>query len=437
VPVFFGLMGFALDLGRLYLIKGELNQAATAMALQSATQLLGTSGSTDNATSAANQLMDDSTSHGSRYNFGINLLGQSTGLLNSTVNPPAFFATLSDATGSSGSVGTQADGTTARQVQITLNADAPLLFWSLLSLGQTRTTSIGAVAVAGVSSPVCVACDIEPFAITAPNPTDLVDFGLGDGSGTSGTYYTLYYQCTQPAPPVTIPSQMGTTLSYVLVDHYDPTNVAQDETQQLYAAGGNGLLGAAATNVNQAPVGGPVSCVTVNSVESIWGSNGLGNTSANPGVCGNSIPAPAQELLCGLYSRMDLSQSPPDVCTNVVTDASTMAGVLQADTDVADPGGDYTAYQGNGRRILTLPIVDSTMTVLGFRQFLLIPPPDGSGNLNPSDQYGRFIVMYMGMNPTDVMTTPAPVRQGVIACPTSTGPPANPITGPGKVVLQQ
>jgi hypothetical protein len=134
---------------------------------------------------------------------------------------------------------------------------------------------------------------------------------------------------------------------------------------------------------------------------------------------------------------MDLSQSPPTVCTNVVTDVSTMAGVLQADSDVADPGGDYTAYQGNGRRILTVPIVDSTMTVLGFRQFLLIPPPDGSGNLNPADTYGRFIVMYMGMTSTDVMTTPAPVKQGVIACPTSTGPPASPITGPGKVVLQQ
>jgi Flp pilus assembly protein TadG len=438
VPVFFGLMGFALDLGRLYLIKGELNQAAAGMAMASATQLLGTAGSTDNATTVANLLLDDSTSHASRYNFGADVVGQSTGLLSSTVNPPSFFATLADALGTSGTAGTQADGTTARHVQVTLTADAPLLFWSLLSLGQGRTTSIGAIATAGLSSPVCVACNIEPFAITAPNPTDPVDFGLGDGTGTSGTYYTLYYQCNQN-PPANLapPSIMGTVLAYVLIDHYDPTNVTQDETDQLYAAGANGLMGAALTNVNQAPVAGPVSCVTVNSVESIWGTNGLGNTSATPGTCGNSIPAPAQELVCGLYARMDLSLSPPDACTNVVTDASTMAAALQPDTDVADPGGDYTAYSGNGRRILTVPIVDSTMTVLGFRQFLLIPPPDGSGNLDPTDRYARFIVMYMGMNQTDVNTTPAPVKQGVIACPASTGPPANPITGPGKVVLHQ
>ena len=32
VPVVFGMMGFALDLGRLYLVRGELNQAAAAAA---------------------------------------------------------------------------------------------------------------------------------------------------------------------------------------------------------------------------------------------------------------------------------------------------------------------------------------------------------------------------------------------------------------------
>src|SRR5215467_8111880 len=111
VPVFFGLMGFALDLGRLYLIRGELIQAASAMALASAAQLIGTAGATDTATNVANQLLDDSTGHGARYNFGGNLLGQTTGLLNSTVDPPSFFATLADATGSGGSLGTQAGGT--------------------------------------------------------------------------------------------------------------------------------------------------------------------------------------------------------------------------------------------------------------------------------------------------------------------------------------
>ena len=42
VPVIFGMMGFALDLGQLYLIRGELNQAAIAMAVAAAAQLNGT-----------------------------------------------------------------------------------------------------------------------------------------------------------------------------------------------------------------------------------------------------------------------------------------------------------------------------------------------------------------------------------------------------------
>ena len=53
--------------------------------------------------------------------------------------------------------------------------------------------------------------------------------------------------------------------------------------------------------------------------------------------------------------------------------------------------------------------------MLGFRQFLVIPDPDGSGNLNPTDTNGRFVAMYMGMSPADENTTPAPIRQGSIS----------------------
>ncbi len=38
VPVIFGLMGFALDLGRLYLVRGELMHAAEAKAQEEAGQ---------------------------------------------------------------------------------------------------------------------------------------------------------------------------------------------------------------------------------------------------------------------------------------------------------------------------------------------------------------------------------------------------------------
>src|SRR5450631_3171247 len=92
-------MGFAVDLGRLYLVRGELNQAASAMALSAAGQLIGTDASTGNATTAAAQTLDDTNKFGNKYNFGSLVIGQQNGNLASVVNPPAYFATVAAATG--------------------------------------------------------------------------------------------------------------------------------------------------------------------------------------------------------------------------------------------------------------------------------------------------------------------------------------------------
>src|SRR5262249_48593137 len=142
----------------------------------------------------------------------------------------------------------QADGTTARHVQVTMTADAPLLFWSLLSLGQQRTTPVGAIATAGVSSPVCVACGIEPFAILPVDPSDTQNFGF-----VAGSYYTFGYQCTASPPANPAPQPlMGNLVSYLLIDHYDAGNTLDDESQQLYIAGANGLLAAPTSDVTAA-----------------------------------------------------------------------------------------------------------------------------------------------------------------------------------------
>ena len=95
-----------------------------------------------------------------------------------------------------------ADGTTARHVQISVTADAPLLFWSLLSAGVSRKTPIAVQALAGVSAPLCTACGIEPFAIAAKDAGDPVNFGLADPTDpTLPTNYTFYYNCPGPRPP--------------------------------------------------------------------------------------------------------------------------------------------------------------------------------------------------------------------------------------------
>src|SRR5262249_12835109 len=103
----------------------------------------------------------------------------------------------------------------------------------------------------------------------------------------------------------------------------------------------------------------------------------------------------------------------------------TLAASYQPDTD-PNNYDEYADYTGNGRRIITIPIVDQlsptgAMTVLGFRQFLLIPS-QGAFNLNPADVFGRFVAMYIG--------SVAPLKQGRFdGCQLS--------SGPGKVVLHQ
>ncbi|HEV2448010.1 MAG TPA: pilus assembly protein TadG-related protein, partial [Candidatus Sulfopaludibacter sp.] len=389
VPVLFAMMGFALDLGRMYLIRGELNQAANAMALAAASQLLGTDASTGNATTAAQLSLDNTNGTANLYNFGSLPIGQTSGNLTSTVNPPAFFATVADATAAGAAIsGNQADGTTARQVLINLNADAPLVFFALLPGGESGKTSIAAQAVAGISAPVCVACGIEPFAVGALNSSDPQDFGF-----VNGALYTLYFNCQGNPPPLSL-APGSAVAPYVIINRLDANNTAADESQQLYRDGAGGLLPSSAPNPTGSVV--PMGCVSVgDSSESLW-------PSAIPGLCTSTAGGSVADALCGLQSRLD-NTDPFAVCANFVADFGALAAAYTPDTDqVMQQADPYSAYLGNGRRILTLPVVDTltltatgTMTVLGFRQFFLERNADGTAN-SPTDSNGRFVAMYIG-----------------------------------------
>jgi Flp pilus assembly protein TadG len=400
VPVLFGMMGFAVDLGRLYLIRGELNQAASAMALAAAAKLNGTSAATDTATAAANSTLDDTLSDGNRYNVGSLVVGNTNNaLLNSVVRVPAYYATASDAIqAASQTSASSADGTTARHVAVNLSADAPLVFWSLLTLGQSRKTSIAAAAVAGVSAPLCTACGIEPFAAAALSAGDSTDFGF-----VPGTIYTFSFQCTGGAPPALL---AGTTqrIPYLIIDRLN-SGAPFTEDQQLFRVGAQGLL------PSTTPA---LACSTIGGTENIWAT-------AAPGVCSPGAPnASVRDAMCGLSSR--LADATQIATCAAVTNVGTIAGAYSVDTDLNNLT-DYTTYAGDNRRVMTLPVVNAlstaaaTMQVIGFRQFLLEPGD------NPADGNSRFAAMYLG--------TVAPVRQGRFdgACGIT--------TGPGKVVLHR
>jgi hypothetical protein len=165
-------------------------------------------------------------------------------------------------------------------------------------------------------------------------------------------------------------------------------------------------------------------------LEALW--NGPLFT-AVPQTCTAALPQIAQAALCGLFTRVDNSTLPA-ACTTAVTDYSPLAAAAPIDTDTGTTQDVYANYNGNGRRVITVVVVDALapntatpMNVLGFRQFLIQPNPDGTV-FNPSDSNGRFVATYVG--------SPKPLTQGNIddrygfgVCPAT--------SGPGKVVLHQ
>jgi hypothetical protein len=403
VPVLFGLIGFAIDLGVIYVAKGELKQAANSMALAAAGQLIGTDVATDAASAAALLTVQNGANVGNKYHFNGLGIGQNNGSLESIVPAPGYFATAASAIAASGNGGVgSVSGAQAKYVASNVTGQIPLIFWNFLPIVTSRNITVVATAVAGISAPLCTACAIEPFTVAAIDGSDTTNFGY-----TLNEIYSFTYLCTgTPAPPIL--TGAAQQINYVLLNRLDPNAVVYpSEDSQIFRDAAGGMPG----NANSA-----VACFVVNNTELIWAN-------AAPVACSAATPAAVvTDALCGLDTRFEVPTN--GVCI-AVTGFDVISTAYQADTDL-NTYTTYTDYTGDGRRIITIPIVDTisaagSMTVLGFRQFLVMPN-SGATALSPSDQYGRFLAMYIG--------SVAPVKQGRFDGCQQTA-------GPGKVVLHQ
>lgn len=409
VPVFFGLMGFAYDLGRLYMARAELKSASEAMALSAASRLIGTDAATDTAITSSRVPIETNSGFGSKYDFGSLVVGQSTGAFNSEAPDPTFYDNVAAATGegesATGTAG-EVSGTLAKHVRVELMGEAPLTFWRFLNVAQEGKLALRVRSAAGVSAPVCTACGIEPVAIAPLDATDTTNFGF-----VTNTKYTFGYTCTgAPVPQPLAGATAGGRVPYLILNRLnDGASVYADDSQQLFRTGAQGLV----PNTSDA-----LGCFRIgNTEELIWAT-------ASQLACNvNRVQTAVTAYLCGLATRMD--NSLVQGCTDI-PEVDTLTGLYQADTDLTDLE-DYTAYTGNSRRILNVVIVETlnptgAMTVLGFRQFLLEPLQNQSG-IAPNDSNGRFAALYIG--------NVAPLKQGRIdgSCGVT--------SGPGKVVLHR
>lgn len=403
IPVIFAFMGFAVDLGRLYMARAELKTAANAMALGAATELIGTNTAEETATAAYRLAITEANGVANKYNFGGLTIGETNGTLASEVGQPEFYDVLTSALEAGTSAGAEAAGSdTARHVRVTVTADAPLTFWKMLPFLQGQNVTLRTEAIAGVSAPLCTACGIEAIALAALDATDTTDYGF-----VPGVRYTLGYNCTGTGAPGPL-TGTAQRVPYLLVNKYNENDqVFLDEATQTFRIGGQGLP-ATATSA--------LACMQVNGVEAGWGQ-----TTAL--ACQNiRVPGQVTGFMCGLATRF--VSGVPTGCENI-TDADAASGAYQPDSDVTDHEV-YEDYAGNRRRVITVAIVDALgsgaeMTVLGFRQFFLEPNLN-STELDATDTGGRFAALYVG--------TKMPLRGGTVAgCSIA--------AGPGKVVLHR
>ncbi len=420
IPILFGLLGFAVDLGMIYSVKGELKAAANSMAIAAAQRLIGTDAASGQATAAGMQTVETVSGHGNKYFFSGIAIGQSSGALNSVVYDPAYYDTAANAIASatSNSV-TPVPGAQARYVRITLTGPIPLLFWRLIPIITDPNIPVLATSVAGISPPLCYACGLEPFAVRdLSGGTDPVDFGF-----VSGLVYSFAYNCTGSAP--LLPAATSSpSIAYMPLNRYNPNDPNfPDQAAQIYRDGAAGLPGYPDSTL---------ACFTVGGPELAW-------TGATIAACGGAVPSFVRAALCGLDSRFEFigSSAASAACTTVTPEFSALQTMYQNDSDLSSPGV-YTDYAGNGRRIISIPIVDTlsataTMTVQGFRQFLLMPQDTTSGiYVNPADAYGRFAAMYIG--------SIVPLKSGSFnpaSCPYLSSLATPFASGPGKVVLHQ
>jgi Flp pilus assembly protein TadG len=407
--VAFGFLTLATDVGRMYLIQGELQTAADAAALAAATQLVGTANALTHADDQIIASFDSTTGNDNRFNLRQNSIEFPTVLVAS--RETSYFATLEDARGNlnggqSGSVdwGT---GIYPKYVRVQITAQAPVIFAPLLTRASDTLPTVTVSAIAGVSSAMCTACGIDNLAVIDPSAGgDPINFGF-----EPGLFYTLYLSTSQQTPNApTTPAALAETVGvvpYAILNHVPGGPSDLDLDGLMFETGAAGIARS--------------EDITAETIEVLY-----------PDLVDNVTAPVGRSILCGLNTRFGVDPS-DNICSTVNNGEFTeLAQLFAADTDLgtetyAAGAGlqDFaTEYDGSMRRVLTVPVIDSidSLNVMGFRQFLLEMSPTVIEGLDTSLTSGAFRAQYIG--------TLVPVRCGGISgvCTTSNG-------GIGRVVL--
>jgi Flp pilus assembly protein TadG len=180
-----GFLGLAVDLGRVYIVKNELQTFTDSAALSAAIELNGLQSGVDRAVAAV-------AASQNRWNFA-------TQQVTSTQRTVTFAPTKTgDGNGNWWSSPSVSQIPQIKYVRITVTVPVPLLFMQVVGAGNTQ--NVAAMAMAGRElTPTVGAGNLLPFSPIAPTPTDLTNFGF-----VIGNSYTLRWSSNignNGAPP--------------------------------------------------------------------------------------------------------------------------------------------------------------------------------------------------------------------------------------------
>ena len=359
----FSLLVMAIDVGRLYMVQGELQTAVDAAALAAATRLTGGSCATlyadvqmaasfDNSGSTLSGMPNDN-----RFNMRLYQVGNNSEIPTTLMSD--YFTLLND---SQLNVNGGQSGPNARYVRVQVNVEMPVLFTRFLSLNRPATQPLAVAGIAGVSSAVCTACFIEPLAVVAIDTTDEINYGF-----QVGQYYTFYLsqaqratgpQCRAPRPSALLTDTIDYA-QYLILNHY-PWGPDTGVDGQIFRLGAAPMVKSPDTE-NPDP-----GCLSIDATE-------VSNANFPSTTCAAATQM-GRDLLCGLNTRFGVDPT-GNACANV-EGATDLTPLLKADSDPGIGGvlQDYgVEYCGNQRRVLTVAVIDdpTLLTVLNFRQFLL------------------------------------------------------------------
>jgi Flp pilus assembly protein TadG len=325
--VMIGMLGLAFDLGRMFIVRNELQTFVDAAAQAACKQMAGSQGSIQAAhTTATTGPLSSSAPNG--WNFDTSAIANVTDTYATT-----FGGTYdSYATASGGATNNY------RFVNVTANATTPIYFLAMIP-GVPTSQLLQATATAGQQVQSSVGNGgLEPFMPDAHNPANTTNFGF-----VAGTEYTLKWGSGGGHGTTTCGGDAGWS---------DPNPSSQHGFMDLGQGNGNSSLTSLIVyggypNANSTP-----SSISVGTT--------LGGV---PGNRGSSV-------FSALAERSD--QDPDQTSTTYAQYLA--AGIGNGRRIVTVPIGDPTTWSGNG---------NGTEQVIGFANFLLDPGATISGSSGP------------------------------------------------------